>query len=102
MSIDSEACPANTTPRAAEEKPLATALEPLDRALFSEALHRANGAAVALRDAQAEFAAAAQYRRGINAMLAHKYALDDASIVNPVTGEIVRPATADKSSQSQW
>lgn len=89
MPIDSEATVTDTS------QPQ-NALEPLDRALFSEALHRANSAAVALRDAQAAFAEAAQYQQRINATMARKYALADADLVNPLTGVITRSVAADK------
>lgn len=67
-------------------------LSPQDRALFSEAHHRAAHATFVLRDAQTEHAAATQHQRGINTMLGNKYALTDADRVDIATGAITRGA----------
>ncbi len=67
-------------------------LAPTDRALFSEAHHRVAHATFALRAAQAELDAAAQYQRRINTMIGNKYALTDADRLDATTGAITRGA----------
>lgn len=67
-------------------------LSPQDRALFSEAHHRVAHATFALRAAQAELDAAAQYQRGINTMIGARYNLTDADRLDATTGAITRDA----------
>lgn len=84
---------------ATEAPSLPNTLAPTDRALFSEAHHRAAHAVLALRAAQTELDAATQYQRGIYAMLGGRYGLTDADRVDIATGAITRNAVPAPAAQ---